>query len=181
MHYEVRAIEDRPPTVNIEQPSADTFVTAAAVVPLRVLAKDDLALERITLHVVTAAPNQPEGPETLVSLYAGPQQPAIAADEGAAESRSGESRTVDYRLDLGPLKLQPGGHVVMHASAGDYQPAVTHSHFRRLTILTTDQLQDRLAERQAAILDELGRMLKLEHESRVKCRGWKSRSTRSAV
>ena len=60
---------------------------------------------------------------------------------------------------------------MIHASAGDYQPAVTHSHLRRLTILTTDQLQDRLAERQAAILGELGRMLKLEHESRAQVTG----------
>ena len=168
VRYEVRAVEDRPPTVNFEQPSGDTFVTASAVVPVRVLAKDDLALQKIDLHVVAAPPGQADGPETLVSLYTGPAEAAPPAEGSGAEARSGESRTVDRRLDLGPLKLQPGAHVVIHASAGDYKPAVTLSHLRRLTILTSDQLQDRLAERQAAILAELGRMLKLEHESRGK-------------
>ena len=47
--WEIRAIADEPPTVAIEQPTATVFVTTGAVVPLKVFAKDDLAVRRVEL------------------------------------------------------------------------------------------------------------------------------------
>ena len=50
VRYEIRAVEDRPPSITFEEPSADIYVTADAVVPLRFSAKDDLALKHADLH-----------------------------------------------------------------------------------------------------------------------------------
>ena len=47
--WEIRAIADASPIVQIEQPRADLFVTPQAVAPIRVSAKDDLALRDVTL------------------------------------------------------------------------------------------------------------------------------------
>ena len=49
--YEMRVIPDAAPTVDIEQPKANIFVTPKAVVPLRILVKDDLAIHQIVAGV----------------------------------------------------------------------------------------------------------------------------------
>ena len=57
--WEIHAVPDSPPTVSIEQPTANLFVTPRAVVPLRVVAKDDLAVRNIAL-VFRRAESEPE-------------------------------------------------------------------------------------------------------------------------
>ena len=56
VRYELRVIEDRPPTVSLDAPSADTFVAAGAVVPIQALVKDDLAIKQAELEVNLAGP-----------------------------------------------------------------------------------------------------------------------------
>ena len=53
--WEIHAVPDAPPTVSIEQPTANLFVTPRAVVPIRVSAKDDLAIAR---HRVGVSPRR---------------------------------------------------------------------------------------------------------------------------
>ncbi len=48
--WELQAVPDPPPSATIEQPSASLFVTPGAVLPVRVAAKDNLAVRRIVLH-----------------------------------------------------------------------------------------------------------------------------------
>ena len=69
--WEILAIPDAPPTVQIEQPTANLFVTPQAVVPIRVSAKDDLALRDVAL-VFRLAESEPE---SSLPLFSGPQQP----------------------------------------------------------------------------------------------------------
>ncbi|MFH1268474.1 MAG: DUF4175 family protein, partial [Planctomycetota bacterium] len=71
--WEVRAVPDAPPTVSIEQPSGNVFVTPQAVVPLRVAAKDDLAIHRMEL--VFSRSDRPEEDDLFVKrfpVYEGP-------------------------------------------------------------------------------------------------------------
>jgi hypothetical protein len=165
VRYDLRAIEDRAPTIAIEQPAADTYVTADAVVPLRFLAKDDLAIQSVSLHVERS--DKSDQGETVTVLYEGPKQMTAPAGTTPGSSTSGENRVVEHRWELGPLGLKQGTRLTIHASASDYQPVVTHSAPRRLSIISPLELQDRLAERQGAVLNELSRILKLERESRA--------------
>ena len=57
--------------MQIEQPRANLFVTPQAVAPIRVSAKDDLALRDVTL-VFRRAESEPE---TSLPLFSGPPQP----------------------------------------------------------------------------------------------------------
>ena len=98
--WEIRAIPDALPTVQIEQPRANLFVTPQAVAPIRVSAKDDLALRDITLVFRPAE----SAPESSLRLFSGPQQPPPQSEPNPA----GDSRVVDYRWNLAPLNLQPG-------------------------------------------------------------------------
>ncbi len=48
--WELQSFPDPPPSVTLEQPSGSLFVTPDAVVPVRVAAKDNLAIRRIVLN-----------------------------------------------------------------------------------------------------------------------------------
>ncbi len=167
IRYEVRAVEDRAPTVSFEEPAADIYVTADAVVPVRVLAKDDLAIQRVDLNFSRS--DESEQPEQKLPLYQGPE--VVEPPAEGIENGRGESRTLEHRWDLAPLGLKPGARITAYALVADYRPVETKSHPRRLSIITRDELQDRLTERQGAILTELSRLLKLEQQSRAQVSG----------
>ena len=61
--------------------------------------------------------------------------------------------------------------LTLRVGASDYRPATAFSPSRRLTVLSADELQDRLAERRGFILTELGHILRLERESRAQVAG----------
>ncbi len=63
--WETRAIADAPPVVSIQQPAANLLVTPRAVVPVRVSAKDDLALRDVMLVFRVGD----AGPQRIVPLW----------------------------------------------------------------------------------------------------------------
>ncbi|HEY5311910.1 MAG TPA: hypothetical protein VIK18_05300, partial [Pirellulales bacterium] len=170
VRYDLRAVEDRPPTVSLEEPSADTFVAAGAAVPIQALVKDDLAIQHAELEVVIPGAGAATPREARFGLYQGPAQPPPPPAR-AAQNPPGESRPLTFRLELAKWKLAPGSTLSLRVAARDYQPATAYSQSRRLTVLSVDELQDRLAERRGFILSELGRVLRLERESRAQVSG----------
>ena len=80
---------------------------------------------------------------------------------------TGESRSIDYSWDLGPLKLPPGGGVLLTAMATDYLPQTGTSSPRRLTIITPQEFEDHLAERELLVFNELSRILKMQRDTRL--------------
>ncbi|HXT61203.1 MAG TPA: hypothetical protein VN699_21360 [Pirellulales bacterium] len=171
VRYEIRALEDLSPSVTLEEPAANIFVTPAARVPLRVAAKDDLALKQVAIYF-SRSDKSDVGDESF-TLYEGPPriEKQAAARRSSSTAASGESRTFEHRWDLGPLGLKPGVQLNVYASATDYRPLVGHSQPRRLTVITANELAERLAERQNFVLGELARMLKLQREAREQVSG----------
>jgi len=174
--YEMRVIPDSAPTVDIEQPKANIFVTPQAVVPLRILVKDDLAIHQVSLVVLRSDQSDKGGIAQL--LVDGPTK--IPPERVAANSIAnplgenwpqGERRLVEHGWKLAPLALKPGVQILFHATATDYRPQTGQSSPRRLSIISAAELQDRLTDRQAFILGELARVLKLEQESRAQVSG----------
>ncbi len=156
--WEIPAIPDAPPTVRIEQPTANLFVTPRAVVPIRVAAKDDLAIRDVAL-VFRRGESEPE---RVLPLFSGPKQPPRQPGPNPA----GDSRTVDYRWDLAALDLKPGTQLTFYATASDYRPQTGKSDPRRLAIVTPDELQERIADREKLIVAELQRALKMQRTCR---------------
>ncbi len=161
--WEIRAIHDPPPTVTIEQPTANLFVTPRAVVPLRVAAKDNLAIRSMAL-MFRRSDSEPEAARPLwtSAATARPEQPP--EDQ---EMPEGDRRVVEDRWDLGPLGLKPGARVTFYATATDYQPQTGKSEPRSLTIITAEELQNRLAEHEKLVLAELRRVLQMERGCRA--------------
>jgi uncharacterized protein DUF4175 len=157
LRWDVRAIPDAPPTVTIEEPSGNLFVTPQAKVPLRIGVKDDLAVQRIKMLYTR---DDAETSETVL-LY------ERAGDVEPPEDLStGEVRTVDYTWPLTDLALQPGSQIALHVEATDDLPQTGRSETRRVSIITAEELAERIATRQAMILSELARVLEMQRGCR---------------
>lgn len=212
--WQLRAIEDHAPVVVLERPSEDLFVTPQAVVPLRAVVKDDLAVARIELlfqppgslppgeqplekasaqvfqpaagQASPPAGEQPSEPASAqapqaeppasspvrVLLYRGPDQPPappaeIARHWTARTSWPGVQQPVDYRWDLAALELAPGSQMEFQVCAADYSPQEGRSPPRRLMIITPEELQDRMAARQARLLALLDRAVEAQRTVRT--------------
>jgi len=168
--WEILAVTDAPPDVDIEEPDETLFVTARAEVPLTVVVRDDLAVWRADLVVRPAGVAEEDAAaETLtLPLWVGPDK-APAASETAlgAGELSGDRRVLRRRWPLAELGLTPGDQLLFHATASDYLPQTSESQPRRLAIITPEELQDRIAARQARIMTELTRVLDMQRESRA--------------
>ena len=192
--WELRVIDDEPPSVVVERPSGTTFVTPEATLPIRVAARDDLALRRVSLvmessadrkshsengdrrltttvsgsaaHVeFGASPRFRSGSQSAdrltIVLYEGPPRAAPTTD-----AAGGQRQAIDYRWSLVALQLKPGEQFSFRVVAEDYCSQSVASDARAIVVVRPEQLIDRLAGRQQAILAELGRALNLEQESR---------------
>jgi hypothetical protein len=163
--WEIQAITDQPPSVSLQQPSGNLLVTAGAIVPVTITAKDDLAIH--TVDLVYTRSDHTEVGETTLRLFAGPDRAPASRPITDAMSSAGPAKTIDYSWDLGPLKLAPGTHVLLTATAADYRPQVGMSSPRRLTIITPQELEDHLAERELLVFNELSRILKMQQAARL--------------
>jgi hypothetical protein len=163
--WEIRAVADSAPTIVIEQPTSNLFVTARADVPLRLLVKDDIAIARVDLQITRSL--ESETADLTVPLFVGPEKVPAQPEHGTAIPRDGETRAVDYTWELAPLNLKPGTQLTLSAVASDYLPQSATSPQRRITIITPVEMEERLAGRQSLILAELARALKLQQDTRA--------------
>ncbi len=186
MRWDIRAVEDRPPSISIERPTSTVYATPQATVPLRVLVKDDLAVQNVTLlaRLENAKPPNVERPpnELKIVLFEGPKTAPQSDKPGGVGQRptdgfptigaAGQSLPIDYRWKLDGLKLggawlQPGSQAVFYVTADDYRPQQGRSDTRRLIVITPQQMADRIAARQEFILAELARVLKMQRQTRA--------------
>ncbi|MEX0641363.1 MAG: hypothetical protein WD468_01610, partial [Pirellulales bacterium] len=164
--WNIRVNPDPPPSVSWQTPSDDLYVTPTAVVPIELAVKDNLAIQKVDLLVERPAPNEEakQSPPERTELFRGPEK--VAANHGATNV-DGESRVVDHSLDIAAMNLPVGTQLTLEAEAADYRPGVGRTVApRRITLITPDELEARLADRQAQIVRQLERALATEQTSR---------------
>ncbi len=160
---------DAPPTVSIEKPAADLFVTPVARVPLRILVKDDLAIRNIEMLVRRSdRPDASDDANQTVPLWTGPEKVNVFAESRPDDpSAMGDSRLVQQTWDLSPLALRSGTTLDLQVRASDYLPQWGQSPVpRRIQIISSADLENRTVERQAVILSKLSNVLELQHQAR---------------
>ncbi|HIQ20806.1 MAG TPA: hypothetical protein EYH34_06185, partial [Planctomycetes bacterium] len=167
--WPIHAVPDSPPTVRIDSPTANLFVTPQATVQVVVAANDDLALRRIVLRA--ARGDQVEDSAHAIQLFAGPEGPPARPSGLGAQRTEPDRRVVNYAWDLTPFDLQPGDRVTFVATATDYRPQSADSAPRRLVVITPEELADHIAARQSAVLSELARALEIQRQSRSRVAG----------
>ncbi|HEV3136732.1 MAG TPA: hypothetical protein VGZ26_02490 [Pirellulales bacterium] len=167
--WDIRAIADQPPSVTIEQPASNIFVTPRGEVPARILAKDDLAIRAI--HLQFTRSDRTDVEYFTIPLYEGPARVEAQKASGLVlGGQLGESQTVEHRWSLADSNLKAGTQITFWATASDYLPQTGKSTVRRLTIITAQELEERLAQRQTLIFAELQRVLKLQQDARGQTR-----------
>ncbi len=177
----IRAVPDRPPDVLLEQPSADVFVTAHGIVPLRAKVQDDLAIHTIQLDYRRS--DQANQADTTVELFQGPAQ-TQPSSLGVVHQPSTvvESRSVAFDWDLSQLEgLEPGVVLHFNLTARDYKPQETRSDVRRVTIITPQELDTRIAQRQADIRQRLEKVARLERDIRAQVSGLERQWTETGM
>jgi hypothetical protein len=167
---EIVALPDLPPTVTIDEPAGNLFATPQAEIPIRVTARDDLGIQTIELELNRS--DQPGQPDAKKRLDSDPDAGHAPAGEAPGGDGPGQRRTAVYRLHLAREKpaLAPGTQVTFRGIATDYRPQTGTSTPRRLTIVTPEELAERIAERQSAVLAELSRVLAVQRQSRGQVR-----------
>lgn len=178
--WKLRVDPDAPPTIAWQSPSDDIYVTPIAGVPLALTVKDNLAIQNVDLLIETPTPKndglvasatsantdaKPAAPEpNRIPLYRGPEKPPAPTH---TKTSSGDSRVVEHELDVAAMKVPVGSQIVLHGEAADYRPGVGRTVApRRITIITPDELEARLADRQAQIVRQLERALATERTTR---------------
>jgi len=139
--FQVQVVPDEPPSVSLESPAPGIGFTVNAVVPVRALVRDDLAIRRVVLDfgaepVVLFSREAPAPGET-----AEPRDPA-----GPHDDQAGELQLVNYAWDLSPLGLSPDAVIEFYVEASDFVPQEGRSPRRRLPLMTVDELERQLAQ-----------------------------------
>ena len=145
------SMHDQPPEVAIAKPPEDTSFTAKALVPLRVTATDDLAVQDVTLHVsgATIPLDGPRSPRSRQSLP--PEDP--------------DRQPASFDLDLRPLALQPGDVVELEVVASDFKPQDGLPAYRSLQIISQEEFDRRFEARQKKLLQQLADALHIERST----------------
>jgi hypothetical protein len=167
--WQFRVQADAAPSVTIEWPRIDLFITSRARVALRIDARDDLGLRQVAL--VRSASGATVSAKATLPLYEGPPRAAVRSDGKVESNDGGERQTIDRVWDFQELKLQPGTQLTFYATATDYRPQTGRSEPRTLTIVTPEDLAERLTAKQGRILTELAQLLQLQRDVRGRVRG----------
>ncbi len=171
--WNLRTQPDSPPSVSWQRPSEDLYVTPAATVPITLDVKDNLAIHRVDLVYERSDRSRSERErqpaEPRIELYRGTDTPTKVASGGARVQ--GENRLVEFSWDIARLDLPVGAQLTMAAEAADYHPGTGRTIGpRRITIITDDEFEKRLADRQAQIVRQLERALAIEQATREEVR-----------
>ncbi len=174
--WQLRVLADAPPSVVIEQPAGDLFVTQRAIVSFRVRARDDVAVRQISLLLRSSdakamrRSDEKALNERTILLFAGPEKPRPTVPAAFELGAACEPLTIDRSIDLSDFPLFPGMQMTCMAAVSDYRSQISRSDPRVLTVITADQLLERMAVRQSQILAELARALQLQRDTRGQVR-----------
>jgi hypothetical protein len=139
--HELRVVKDEVPSVFVQTPTFDQQVTATAVVPIKVVATDDLEVVSLTLEGEASDTTPPT------------QLPLELTDSDQTDI---VGSTV---LELPTLKLVPGDRFVLRATANDAfdgQPShKTDAEPRTLIVVSDEAKRAELAEQYTDLLSGL--------------------------
>jgi hypothetical protein len=163
--WDVRLTSDAPPSVAITSPADGAFATPNALLPVRGTAKDDLALDAVKLRFVRPGQTDQE-PETVL-LSKAEENPLLASSDDTRIT-GGDSVIFDTPWDLqAGGEIKAGDVLSWYVEASDFKPQSSQTPAARLTIISSEEMQDRLVQRQATALSQLAEALNLQRETRT--------------
>lgn len=162
--WSIDAVPDLPPTVSLNRPASDQALTPQALVHLDAVVKDDLAIRSAELRYRRARPEASE--EQTVVLITGPDRVTPDSPQVARRLEDGVQQTIQSTWDLSALEgLQPGERIDLRIVASDYLRQEGESVTRRITIISEDELADRVVQRRADMLAEIAEIARLQQQA----------------
>ena len=162
--WEVRLTADARPTVAIESPSDGAYATPQALLPVVGTAKDDLALAAIDLRFLRAGASDQQA-ETVPIWKAMSNSHATTLP---SLTTGGQVQAFESEWDLQQIfGIQSGDVLSWFIEASDFRPQSAQTPAARLTIISPEEMQQRLVQRQASALSQLAEALNLQRETRV--------------
>jgi hypothetical protein len=162
---ELRVQKDAPPTISLAAPTAGACFTSKSLVSISAVAKDDLGILSVEL----------ESGGTRRELYhAAAVAPATA--NRALPASTGETRVVQYDWDLAELKgLGPGDVVEFRLITSDRRPQTGATDPVRLNIISPDELESRIDQRQSNLSQRVREALAAQQTTRDQTQAWEDR------
>ncbi len=149
----LRVVDDPPPTVAFELPAAQEFVTPQATLPLKLIIKDNLAVQRVEL-VIRRTPETADDAARL-EVYRQDAPPQSARGQSPLAD-DGQRLIVEQMWELAPLGLAPGDKLSVDVVAADFRPGESRTGSPRIIhVISPVELQQRLAGQQDYILSQL--------------------------
>ena len=143
---ELHVQKDAPPTVSLASPNSGAYFTAEALVPIRAIAKDDVAIRSIEL----------EYGDQRRDLFRAVDAPGAAKLPDVAPPKLGETRVVEHEWNLAELpQLRPGDVIEFRLAVSDRQPQYGYTSPTRLLIISADELETRIDQRQTGLGQKL--------------------------
>jgi len=163
--WDIRLTPDSPPTVAVASPSDGSYATPNALLPIAGTAKDDLAVAAVSLRFLRPGLSD-EQAETVV-LWKAKSNPLMASQKKGTVT-GGQSHSIDGEWDLQTVfGIQPGDVLSWFVEAADFRPQTGQTTAARLTIISSEGMQERLVQRQASALSQLAEALNLQRETRT--------------
>ncbi|WP_347246236.1 hypothetical protein [Thermogutta sp.] len=136
--WEIRVIPDLPPVVAVQPQVPFLLATRVGRLPLRISARDDLALKRVTLDLQNKAWHH------SVTIMEGAQPYPRTRGKMSDVESWGETKDRDLWLDLGQIEGVSEGTLTATAVAEDYHQQSSTSNPLTIDVVTQDIFRDRM-------------------------------------
>lgn len=150
--WEVRVSQDGPPVVTLESGQRLLQMTQDGSFPLRVTARDDLAIKEVAIICTDMNGNNYGQP---IQLYRGPEFPRLRVRMSELETHA-DSMQSDYVLQLPVVARREGLIVRVLARVEDYKGQSSESEPLELQVVSQVELSEKLTAEEEKILGQLG-------------------------
>ncbi len=157
--------DDPPPRIRLVEPEEGVVIRPHAVLPLHVVAEDNLFVERLSLFFRRAGdPPNDERPVPAVV------EELETSREGGTHSQSIDElsayKTLRINWDVTPLDLSPGDDLILAAASADARPGSKTSRVeRRISVVSESQWNRWLAQREDRVRQAVSNALRLHHDA----------------
>lgn len=160
----LHVIPDAAPAVGLASKEFPAYVTPQAKLPLRIFVKDDLAIRDVRVEIRNAV----DGQTLFQNEVARFDLPRFDEERGHGE---GQSLSLEWLLPFDEVpNLVPGASLEVGILASDFKPQTGRMAERRLSVISVEELEERLAAEQSAILRQLADALREQIECRARVR-----------
>ncbi|MEW4564340.1 hypothetical protein AB1K70_17510 [Bremerella sp. JC770] len=166
--FPARIIPDKTPIVSWIQPDRNMSLTPSAVLDLSASVRDDLQTQEVKLIV------KRQSDDTVLieqSLFTGPEDRPFESAPSNLAMGLAEDLEIAHSLDLSHLEgLTPGTTLELTIAATDYRPQVGTSLPRIITIISQEQLDQRVNRKQREIISKVAEARRLQQDARQQTR-----------